>query len=122
MVLQISLVLSAVGTLWVAWQGPGEVALFVGLLAYSAVTSSRGTLTQAIVADQASDADRDAAFSLYFFLGFLSQPFWLLVTGLLMDHAGFGVAVSRLSLSYVVAAILLCFVKDLKQQPSQAAA
>lgn len=112
-VLQVSLALSAVATLWVAWLGPSEVLMFVSLLLYSAVTSSRGTLTQAIVADIASDEDRDAAFSLYSLLGFLAQPFWLLVTGLLMDNAGFAVAVSRVSVSYLLAMLLLLFVKDL---------
>lgn len=111
-VLQASLALSAVATLWVAWTGPGEVMLFIGLLIYSAITSSRGTLTQAIVADSVTDADRDAAFSLYFLLGFLSQPIWLLVTGVLMDTAGWGVALSRLSISYVLAMAVLLFVKD----------
>lgn len=111
-VLQASLVLSAVGSLWVAWQGPGEVVLFIGLMVYSAVTHSRGTLTQAIVADSASDADRDAAFSLYFLLGFIAQPFWLLVTGWMMDTAGFSVAVSRVAVSYLLAIGLLFFLKD----------
>jgi predicted MFS family arabinose efflux permease len=113
LVLQGSLALSAVATLWVAWLGPGEALMFVSLVVYSAVTSSRGTLTQAIVADIASDEDRDAAFSLYSLLGFVAQPFWLLVTGLLMDTAGFSVAVSRVSVSYVLGMLLLLFVKDL---------
>jgi DHA1 family inner membrane transport protein len=113
MVLQLSLLLSAAATLWVAWLGPAEVLMFVSLVVYSAVTSSRGTLTQTIVADIASDEDRDAAFSLYSLLGFLAQPFWLLITGVLMDTAGFTVAVSRVSVSYVLAMILLIFVKDI---------
>jgi predicted MFS family arabinose efflux permease len=123
-VLQGSLALSAVATLWVAWLGPAEALLFVSLLIYSAVTSSRGTLTQAIVADLASDEDRDAAFSLYSLLGFLAQPFWLLITGVLMDSAGFGVAVSRVSVSYVLGMVLLLFVRGLdrpstrERQPS----
>jgi predicted MFS family arabinose efflux permease len=112
-ILQGSLLLSALATLWVAWLGPAEVVMFVSLLLYSGVTSSRGTLTQAIVADIASDEDRDAAFSLYSLLGFLAQPFWLLITGLLMDSAGFGVAVSRVSISYLLGMILLLFVRGL---------
>jgi MFS transporter, FSR family, fosmidomycin resistance protein len=115
MVLQASLALSAIMTLWVAWLGPGELLMFVSLVIYSAVTSSRGTLTQTIVADTASDEDRDAAFSLYFLLGFFAQPFWLLLTGFLMDTSGFGVAVSRLAISYVVAIVLLTFVKDMRR-------
>ncbi len=121
MVLQASMGLSIFTTLWVAWTAPGEfslpaegyiILLFIGLMIYSAVTSSRGTLTQTIVADMATDEDRDAAFSLYFFLGFFAQPFWLLVTGLLMDNAGWGWAISRLSVSYVVAIGLLFLLKD----------
>jgi len=110
--LQVSLALSCVGSLWVAHLGPGEVVLFVSLLFYSAFTSSRGTQTQAIVADAATDEDRDAAFSLYFLLGFLSQPFWLLVTGYLMDKAGFATALTLLSATYIVGIFIVSFMKD----------
>jgi MFS transporter, FSR family, fosmidomycin resistance protein len=110
--LQLSLALSCAGTLWVAHLGPGEVMLFISLLLYSAFTSSRGTQTQAIVADAASDEDRDAAFSLYFLLGFLSQPFWVLVTGFLVDNSGFATALTVLSGTYIVGIFVLSFMKD----------
>ena len=110
--LQVSLALSCLGSLWVAALGPGEVMLFVSLLLYSAVTSSRGPQTQAIVADSTTDQDRDAAFSLYFLLGFLSQPFWVLVTGYLMDTAGFATALTVLSTTYLIGIVILCFVRD----------
>ena len=117
-VLQTSLVLSGIGTFWIANMGASEVAWVVGLFLFSAVTSSRGTLTQAIVADTASDADRDAAFSMYFTLGFLAQPFWLLVTGFLMDNFGFATAMERTSVSYVLAAGLLLLLKTDKKPPA----
>jgi MFS family permease len=110
--LQISLALSCVGSLWVAHLGRGEVVLFISLLLYSAFTSSRGPQTQAIVADAATDADRDAAFSLYFLLGFLSQPVWILITGYLMDKAGFATALALLSATYIVGIFILSFMKD----------
>jgi MFS family permease len=110
--LQISLALSCIGSLWVAHLGPGEVALFSSLLLYSAFTSSRGPQTQAIIADSTTDEDRDAAFSTYFLLGFLSQPFWVLVTGYLMDKAGFSTALTMLSTTYILGIIILCFVHD----------
>jgi MFS transporter, FSR family, fosmidomycin resistance protein len=113
--LQVSLALSCAGTLWVAHLGPGVAMLFVSLLLYSAFTSSRGTQTQAIVADSASNEDRDAAFSLYFLLGFLSQPFWVLVTGFLMDSAGFATALTLLSGTYVVGIFVLSFMKDARR-------
>ena len=86
--------------------------LFVSLLLYSAVTSSRGPQTQAIIADAASNQDRDAAFSLYFLLGFISQPFWVLVTGYLMDTAGFATALTVLSTTYIIGIVILGFVRD----------
>jgi predicted MFS family arabinose efflux permease len=111
-VLQVSLGLSCLGSLWVAHLGPGEVLLFISLLLYSAVTSSRGTQTQTIVADSATDEDRDAAFSLYFLLGFLSQPLWVLITGYLMDKSGFSTALTVLSSTYIIGIVILCFVRD----------
>jgi predicted MFS family arabinose efflux permease len=110
--LQVSLALSCAGSLWVAHLGPGEVLLFISLLLYSAFTSSRGTQTQAIVADSATDEDRDAAFSMYFLLGFISQPFWVLITGYLMDKTGFATALTLLSVTYLVGIFILSFVKD----------
>ena len=110
--LQVSLALSCAGSLWVAHLGPGVITLFTSLLLYSAFTSSRGTQTQAIVADAATDADRDAAFSLYFLLGFLSQPFWVLLTGYLMDRAGFATALTLLSVTYVVGIVIVSFMDD----------
>jgi dipeptide/tripeptide permease len=86
--------------------------LFISLLLYSAFTSSRGTQTQAIVADSATDQDRDAAFSMYFLLGFISQPFWVLVTGYLMDKAGFATALTLLSVTYIIGIFILSFIKD----------
>jgi predicted MFS family arabinose efflux permease len=120
--LQVSLALSCMGSLWVAYLGPGAVVLFISLLLYSAVTSSRGPQTQAIVADSATDEDRDAAFSLYFLLGFLSQPFWVLVTGYLMDRAGFATALTVLSTTYIMGIVILCFVHDERKTERQPAA
>jgi MFS family permease len=120
--LQISLALSCAGSLWVAHLGPGVVMLFSSLLLYSAFTSSRGTQTQAIVADAATDEDRDAAFSMYFLLGFISQPFWVLVTGYLMDKTGFSTALTLLSVTYIVGIFILSFLKDERSTATNPAA
>ena len=121
-VLQVSLALSFVGSLWVASLGPGVLVLCISLLLYGAVTYSRGTQTQAIVADSVTDADRDAAFSMYFLLGFLSQPFWVLVTGYLMDTVGFATALRVLSGTYLLGIGILFFVKEERQTARQPAA
>ena len=86
--------------------------LLLGLVFYGTVTRSRMTLTQALVADSLSDTDRDAAFSVFFFLGFASGPAWLLVAGFLMQRLGFSVAFSVLAVSYVLGMILMLFVVD----------
>src|SRR6185295_101152 len=119
--LQIWLALPCAGSLWLAHLGPGEVMLFISLLLYSAFTSSLGTQTQAIVADAATDEDRDAAFSMYFLLGFISQPFWVLVTGYLMDKKGFATALTLLSVTYIVGISILSFLKDERSTAKQPA-
>ena len=134
-VIQISLVLSALGTLALAhqefiqslvaqavqpwWSSPGDLVfplLLVNLLFYGSVTSSRLTLTQALVADSLGDEDRDAAFSLYYFIGFFSDPIWSLVTGGLMENFGFSFAFSRLAVTYVIGMLLLFLVRNGKTQ------
>jgi hypothetical protein len=64
------------------------------------------------VAEAATDADRDAALSMYFLLGFVSPPFWVLVTGYLMDKAGFVTTLSLLSVTYMVGICMLSFIQD----------
>jgi MFS family permease len=116
--LQVSLALSCVSSLWVAHLGPGVAVLFTSLVLYSAFTSSRGTQTQAIIADATTDADRDAAFSMYFLLGFISQPLWVMVTGYLMDkfstpdRTGFATALTLLSVTYIMGIFILSFLRD----------
>ena len=111
-IIQASLILSAVASLWLANQGANVALLALCLLTYGALTTSRGTLTQALVADAMPEADLDAAFSVYFFLGFLAAPFWSLLAGWFMETQGFTMAFSLLSLSYLLAAALMVFVED----------
>ena len=109
-ILQLSLGLSALATVWVAFQGAFLPLLLLSLVLYGTVTRSRMTLTQAIVADSLPDADRDAAFSAFFFVGFASGPVWLLVVGSLMQTLGFSVAFSVLAVSYLAGMLLMLFV------------
>lgn len=111
-VIQVSLLLSAVSTVLLAHQGTASLALVANLLFQGAVTSSRGTLTQALIADSASESDQDAAFSVYFFLGFFSTPLWALGTGFLMEALGFTTTFTLLSSSYVAAMLLTFFITD----------
>lgn len=111
-VIQTSLLCSALTSVWLAWQGPNLPVLFLCLLIYGIFTYSRGTLTQAIVADSVKDEDRDAAYSLYFFIGFLSAPIWTFIAGVLMDIYGFSLAFSVLSVTYLFGIILMSFVDD----------
>jgi MFS family permease len=114
-VMQASLFLSALATWWLAVQtGERLPLLVVNLLAYGATTYSRNTLTQAVVADSADDEDRDAAFSMFFFVGFISAPIWTLVAGLLMDRYGFGPAFGVLGFSYIAGMFALSFLSEPK--------
>src|SRR5579859_5355105 len=130
-VMQAALLLSALGTLglahqdallsglngWLATWSPGTQvsflpAVLLNLLLYGGVTSSRLTLTQALVADSLPDTDRDAGFSVYYFVAFFSDPLWSLVTGALMENFGFAFAFSRLSVTYLVGMALMFLIRD----------
>ncbi len=126
-VMQASLLISAIMTWLLGGQGPALVQLLPILLVYGSATYSRNTLTQAIVADSSSDADRDAAFSLYFFVGFISAPLWSFLAGLLMDRLGFTFAFDVLAFSYIAGMLALLLMvdpsvarKDSTAQPLQA--
>jgi dipeptide/tripeptide permease len=107
------------------WLPAFEQAFFplmlVNLVIYGGITASRQTLTQALVADSLRDEDRDAAFSLYYLIAFMSDPIWSLVTGVLMETMGFTFAFSRLSVSYLVGMVLLILVRDPRERVSDRA-
>ena len=111
-VIQASLGISALATVWLAFQDAFLPLLLLSLVIYGTVTRSRMPLTQALVADSLPDSDRDAAFSVFFFVGFASGPAWALSVGFLMQGLGFSVAFSVLAVSYLAAMLLMLFVTD----------
>ncbi len=111
LVIQASLLMSAVCTLWLAWQETVSAGLFVNLVVYGAAVTSRQTLTQALLSDLVGEDLFDAAFSLYYFIGFISIPFWTVITGGVMTVYGFGPAFTVISTSYLLAMGLLVFLR-----------
>ena len=111
LVIQASLLMSALCTLWLAWQQIISTGLFVNLVIYGAAVTSRQTLTQALLADLVGEELFDAAFSLYYFIGFVSIPFWTVITGGVMTKYGFGPAFTVISTSYLLAMSLLVLLR-----------
>jgi MFS family permease len=110
---------SFVTTQWVARQGPLIALLLLSLFLFGCFTSSRNTLTQALVADSVDEADQDAAFSIYFTLGFVSGPILAIIEGVLMAKYGWEVMLSLTSLTYIAGVIIFFFAKDpRRQQPA----
>jgi MFS transporter, FSR family, fosmidomycin resistance protein len=120
-VLQVSLLLSSLTTWWLANQGDGLSLLMFNAFLHGAVSYSRNSLTQALVADSADDADRDAAFSSYYFIGFASLPIWALLGGWIMDNYGFQQAFTVYGFSYLAGMILLFLIRDSKTGRTQVA-
>ncbi len=110
--IQASLLLSALSTLWLGWQSSVSPWLLANLLLYGTVVTSRQTLTQALLSDIADEKTLDAAFSLYYFIGFISAPFWTLVTGWIMESYGFGPAFTVISASYLLGMAFLLFLRE----------
>ncbi len=111
LVIQTSLLLSALSTFWLGWQQAVSASLFANLVFYGAAVTSRQTLTQALLSDLVEEDLFDAAFSLYYFIGFVSVPFWTVITGGIMTKFGFGPAFSVISTSYLLGVGLLLFLR-----------
>jgi MFS transporter, FSR family, fosmidomycin resistance protein len=111
LVIQASLFVSALCTLLLAWQQTVSLGLIVNLVVYGAAVTSRQTLTQALLADLVGEDLFDAAFSLYYFIGFVSIPFWTVITGSVMTVYGFSAAFTLISTSYLLAMALLVFLR-----------
>ncbi len=117
LVIQASLLVSALSTLWLAWQQEVSPSLFANLVIYGAAVTSRQTLTQALLSDLVGEDLFDAAFSLYYFIGFVSIPFWTVITGGVMTRFGFGPAFSVISISYLMAMSLLMLLRMPQRDP-----
>jgi len=110
--LQASLLLSALSTLWLSLQHNVSFGLFANLIVYGAVVTSRQTLTQALLTDVADEEILDAAFSLYYCIGFIMSPFWTLFAGWLMERSGFQLTFGVISCSYLLGMTLLLLFRE----------
>ncbi len=118
LVVQSTLFLSAIFTVWLAYQSAIGTMLFVNLILYGTFVQARGTLTQAMIGDFATDDIADAAFSLYYFIGFISGPFWTLLSGFVLDRYGFTPAFYLAGGSYLAGMVLLALVGGRKDGPT----
>jgi MFS family permease len=112
LVVQLTLLFSALTTVWLAYHPVLGVSLFLNLILYGTFVQARGSLTQAMIGDLATDELADAAFSIYYFVGFISGPLWTLVTGFIMDRYGFTPAFYVAGATYLLGMALLSFVKE----------
>lgn len=110
--LQVTLLLSAILTVTLAHHTAMTPLFFVTLILYGSVVQARGSLTQAMVGDFATVEVADAAFSIYYFVGFISGPLWTLLTGYIIDTYGFIPAFYLAGSTYVVGMILLMCVNE----------
>ncbi|MBI2909290.1 MAG: MFS transporter [Chloroflexi bacterium] len=101
------LFLSTVSTITLLLHSQVTAALVFNLLVYGAVVNSRQALTMSMVSDAVPVAHCDAAFSLYYFIGFISGPVWTALSGYLVDSRGFGVAFIVVGLTYLNGIALL---------------
>ena len=113
-ILMLSLALATLTTLGLALAAAPGPLLILNLLAYGMVVNSRMVITQALVADSAiaSGQTADAAFSLYFFVGFISAPIWTVLFGAIMEGFGFAVGFGAMAATYVAAVVLVAFIHD----------
>jgi len=109
---QITLLLSAIMTVWLAQHTSLGPLFYLNLILYGSVVQARGSLTQTMIGDFASPELTDAAFSIYYFVGFISGPIWTLIIGYMMEHYGFAPAFYVAAATYIAGMLLLSFVKE----------
>ena len=118
LVTQITLLLSAIMTVWLAYQTSLGPLFYLNLILYGSVVEARGSLTQTMISDFARDELTDAAFSIYYFVGCISGPIWTLIVGYVMQNYGFTPAFIVAASTYLAGMVLLLFVKE---EPKRAA-
>lgn len=109
---QATLLLSAIMTVWLVQHGSLSALFYVNLILYGAFVQARGALTQTMIGDFATPELTDAAFSIYYFVGFISGPIWTLIIGYVMQHHGFAPAFYIAAATYIAGMVLLSFVKE----------
>jgi len=116
---QITLLLSAIMTVWLAYQTSLGLLFYLNLILYGSVVEARGSLTQTMISDFARDELTDAVFSIYYFVGCISGPIWTLIVGYVMQSYGFTPAFLLAASTYLAGMVLLSFVKEeTKQSPT----
>ena len=112
-VTQVTLLLSAIMTVWLAYQTSIGVLFYLNLILYGSVVEARSSLTQTMISDFAAKDDlTDAAFSIYYFVGCISGPIWTLIVGYVMQKHGFTPAFLVAASTYLAGMLLLTFVKE----------
>lgn len=86
-------------------------ALLLNVMIYGAVVNARGSLTQAMTAEAVPDEHMDAAFSIYYFIGFVSGPAWTALTGYLVETRGFSTAFVLMSLTYLSGMAMIALIR-----------
>jgi len=113
-IVQFTLLGSTLTTLWLLAHESVTPWLLVNLVLYGGLIQSRGSLTQSMVSEAVPFEQMDIAFSLYFFIGFISGPVWTLLMGWLIDVRDFNIAFKVVSLSYLAGIIMLSFYRQRK--------
>jgi MFS family permease len=109
---QVTLLLSAIMTVWFVQHSYLGPLFYLNLILYGSVVQARGSLTQTMIGDFASPELTDAAFSIYYFVGFISGPIWTLIIGYIMDHYGFAPAFYVAAGTYIAGMLLLSLVRE----------
>jgi MFS family permease len=112
LITQAALFLSSVMTFWLVEHASLGPLFYLNLILYGAFVQARGALTQTMIGDFATPEVTDAAFSIYYFVGFISGPIWTLIIGYVMENYGFTPAFYVAGATYLIGMLLLLFVRD----------
>jgi MFS family permease len=110
--IRLNLILSAVFLMLILTPVAPGIVLAAFVFLTGVFIESRTTLLQSLLIESGpQDARIDTMLSSYFTLGAISGPMWTVLTGVLVDQAGMGVALGTMAASFVVGMGLLGLIR-----------
>lgn len=117
-----SLAGATLSTLLLILVGPSLFGVYASLILMGLTVYNESPLMQALLADNVTKEDRDAAFSLFFLLTHGAGAIWSAVLGMIVNNFGFTAAFLTMMASYVASGLIILGIRGGTRSARAAAA
>ena len=113
----ISLFVSSAAVLFLILSGNYLVGVGLSLIVLGLFVFNEVPLTQTLLSEMTTAADREGAYSIYFMTDYSSNAVWTAIFGLIIGMIGFHPAFEVMAVSLIGAGIVMLFVHEGKTVP-----